>query len=72
MQVSVGPYHSAAVSSNGKLFTWGDGLCGKLGHGGVEGCNEPRQVMALADKKVRPAVARILAPGIPQCWLSVA
>ena len=43
-QVSCGPYHTAAVSAPGALFTWGDGLCGKLGHGTLDSCSEPRQV----------------------------
>lgn len=44
VQVSCGPYHSAAVTSSGALFTWGDGLCGKLGHGDQQSISEPRQV----------------------------
>ncbi|KAK9818108.1 hypothetical protein WJX72_007263 [[Myrmecia] bisecta] len=51
-QISCGPYHSAAIVSDGRLFTWGDGLCGKLGHGGVDSVSEPRPVAALADQKV--------------------
>ncbi|BDA49523.1 probable E3 ubiquitin-protein ligase HERC2 at N-terminal half [Coccomyxa sp. Obi] len=51
-QVSCGPYHTAAVSATGALFTWGDGLCGKLGHGTLDSCSEPRQVEALASKRV--------------------
>ncbi|CAL8464600.1 g4135 [Coccomyxa elongata] len=51
-QVSCGPYHTAAVSATGTLFTWGDGLCGKLGHGTLDSCSEPRQVEALASKRV--------------------
>ena len=43
-QVSCGPYHVAAVASDGALFTWGDGFCGKLGHGGTDGCTSPRKV----------------------------
>ncbi len=43
-QVSCGPYHTAAVSATGALFTWGDGLCGKLGHGTLDSCSKPRQV----------------------------
>ena len=33
--ISVGHRHSAAVTSKGLLYTWGDGIGGKLGH-----CNE--------------------------------
>lgn len=52
LQVSCGPFHSCAVSSAGHLFSWGDGLCGKLGHGNTVTCSEPRQVMALANQAV--------------------
>jgi hypothetical protein len=45
--LSCGPYHLAAVSREGVLFTWGDGLFGKLGHGSHEGCASPRVVEAL-------------------------
>ena len=51
-QVSCGPFHTCAVSSGGRLFSWGDGLCGKLGHGHSLSCAEPRQVAALADQTV--------------------
>ena len=32
-QIVFGPCHTAAVSSNGELFTWGSGWGGKLGLG---------------------------------------
>lgn len=48
-KVSCGPFHAAAISSNGHLFTWGDGMFGKLGHGDHTSCDSPRQVTALAD-----------------------
>ncbi len=50
-QVSCGAFHTAVVSSDGCLFTWGDGLCGKLGHGNHEPCTEPRQVLAFSTQK---------------------
>lgn len=31
--VSLGYYHSAAIKSNGDLYTWGSNLCGELGNG---------------------------------------
>ncbi|DBB18715.1 TPA: hypothetical protein ACH3X3_000321 [Trebouxia sp. C0006] len=52
IQVSCGPYHTCAVSSGGRLFSWGDGLCGKLGHASSDNCTEPRQVSSLADQSV--------------------
>eukprot|EP00879_Flechtneria_rotunda_P029876 GHRR01032339.1.p1 GENE.GHRR01032339.1~~GHRR01032339.1.p1 ORF type:complete len:628 (+),score=228.42 GHRR01032339.1:962-2845(+) len=48
-QVSCGPFHAAAITSEGQLFTWGDGLFGKLGHGDYISCYSPRPVAALAD-----------------------
>jgi RCC1 and BTB domain-containing protein len=31
-QVACGSYHTAAVCANGDLYTWGNGMYGKLGH----------------------------------------
>ena len=52
LQVSCGPFHTCAVSSGGRLFSWGDGLCGKLGHGDSHTRAEPCQVASLADQTV--------------------
>lgn len=48
-KVSCGPFHAAAISNDGRLFTWGDGMFGKLGHGGHESSSSPQAVSALAD-----------------------
>jgi len=48
--VSCGPSHWAAVSRDGRLFTWGDAWDGKLGHGsgGLQmHVGEPRRVVQL-------------------------
>lgn len=52
VQVSCGTFHTCAVSAGGRLFSWGDGLCGKLGQGHLHTCPEPRQVSSLADQTV--------------------
>lgn len=67
MKVACGVWHTAAVvevtdessspdisdsSSYGKLFTWGDGDKGKLGHGDKESRLFPECVTALVDKKI--------------------
>mmetsp|Transcript_15910 Transcript_15910/g.19420 ORF Transcript_15910/g.19420 Transcript_15910/m.19420 type:complete len:606 (+) Transcript_15910:599-2416(+) len=46
-QVTCGSYHTAAVSNNGELYSWGGGMYGKLGHGNEDGCSTPRKVEAL-------------------------
>ncbi len=47
-----GPGHSAAITHEGKLYTWGMGRDGQLGHGDTEPRLEPTQVASLADKTV--------------------
>ena len=41
--MSCGAYHTAAVSEDGALFTWGNGLFGKLGHGDTASALVPRR-----------------------------
>lgn len=50
--VSCGPYHTAAVTMDGCLFTWGHGLFGKLGHGDTHTVLTPRLVEGLAEHVV--------------------
>ncbi|KAE9617418.1 hypothetical protein Lal_00034743 [Lupinus albus] len=45
--VSCGPWHTAMISSNGQLFTFGDGTFGALGHGDRENVSYPREVESL-------------------------
>ena len=52
-QVACGPHHMAAVVASGRLYTWGDGFAGKLGHGDRGGCAEPRVVEGLRHLQVR-------------------
>lgn len=42
--VSAGELHSSAVTSDGDLYTWGDGFCGQLGHGNKRPYLVPKQV----------------------------
>lgn len=46
-QVTCGSYHTAAVTGNGDLWTWGGGMYGKLGHGNEAGCSTPKRVEGL-------------------------
>ncbi|CAB9507022.1 RCC1 and BTB domain-containing protein 2 [Seminavis robusta] len=47
VQVTCGSYHTAAVTGNGDLYTWGGGMYGKLGHGNENGHSTPKRVEAL-------------------------
>jgi hypothetical protein len=42
--VAAGELHSATVTSDGDVYTWGDGFCGQLGHGDKRPGLTPRQV----------------------------
>lgn len=50
--ISAGESHSACVTASGKLFTWGDGQYGKLGHGSTQTELVPLQVMGLEDVEI--------------------
>ncbi|CAK9138076.1 unnamed protein product [Ilex paraguariensis] len=45
--ISCGPWHTAAITSVGQLFTFGDGTFGALGHGNCRSTSTPRQVETL-------------------------
>ena len=42
--IACGSGHSAAVSVNGELFTWGQGSNGRLGHGDNNNQTKPKYV----------------------------
>ncbi|KAL9251783.1 PH, RCC1 and FYVE domains-containing protein [Drosera capensis] len=46
--VSCGPWQTALITSNGQLFTFGDGTFGVLGHGDRESVSYPREVESLS------------------------
>ncbi|CAK8532869.1 unnamed protein product [Lathyrus sativus] len=45
--VACGPWHTALITSTGKLFSFGDGTFGVLGHGDRENVSYPREVESL-------------------------
>lgn len=47
LAVACGSWHSAIVTFNGRLFTFGDGAFGVLGHGDRENIAYPREVESL-------------------------
>lgn len=51
VSVSCGTWHSAVSTSNGKLFTFGDGTFGALGHGDRESIPYPKEVQSLGGHK---------------------
>ncbi|CAN4081244.1 unnamed protein product [Withania somnifera] len=45
--ISCGPWHTALITSSSRLFTFGDGTFGALGHGDRSGSITPREVETL-------------------------
>lgn len=51
--VYTGGRHSLALTTDGKVFSWGEGDDGKLGHFSRWNCDKPRLIEALKSKRVR-------------------
>ncbi|KAE8731548.1 hypothetical protein F3Y22_tig00002799pilonHSYRG00132 [Hibiscus syriacus] len=51
LSIACGAWHSALATSDGKLFTFGDGKFGVLGHGDRESVPYPKQVQMLSGLK---------------------
>jgi alpha-tubulin suppressor-like RCC1 family protein len=51
-QVSCGSMHSMAVTTQNKLFTWGTGTHGRLGHGNFKNVLEPKELLQLSNLRV--------------------
>ncbi|XP_011141461.1 E3 ubiquitin-protein ligase HERC2 [Harpegnathos saltator] len=50
--IACGSGHSAAIASNGELYTWGLGEYGRLGHGDTATQMKPKLVQALSGQRV--------------------
>lgn len=50
--IACGSGHSAAIASNGELYTWGLGEYGRLGHGDTSTQMKPKLVQALSGQRV--------------------
>ena len=48
-EVACGSGHSAAITTNGELYTWGQGDHGRLGHGDTANQLRPKQVLGTED-----------------------
>ena len=57
VRVSAARYHALAVSRDGRVYTWGGGLYGQLGHGDRYPRFEPTLVAALIRVNITDAVA---------------
>ncbi|XP_065861404.1 PH, RCC1 and FYVE domains-containing protein 1-like [Euphorbia lathyris] len=57
--ISCGVWHTAAVTSSGQLFTFGDGSFGALGHGDRSSTGIPREVEALRGLKTKKVACGI-------------
>ena len=51
--MEIGGRHSLALTTDGKVFSWGEGDDGKLGHFSRWNCDKPRLIEALKSKRVR-------------------
>ncbi|XP_067929562.1 uncharacterized protein [Watersipora subatra] len=57
VDVICGRYHTLAIDKYGRLFTWGWGLFGQLGHDSIDNELSPKRVAALDDVFVISAAA---------------
>ncbi|KAJ4722725.1 Regulator of chromosome condensation (RCC1) family with FYVE zinc finger domain [Melia azedarach] len=51
LSIACGTWHTALATSNGKLFTFGDGSFGALGHGNRESFTYPKEIQLLSGLK---------------------
>ncbi|OXU31335.1 hypothetical protein TSAR_012680, partial [Trichomalopsis sarcophagae] len=51
--VHSGGKHALALTQDGKVFSWGEGEDGKLGHGNRVSLDKPRLIEALKSKRIR-------------------
>ncbi|XP_020272328.1 ultraviolet-B receptor UVR8, partial [Asparagus officinalis] len=68
-QVSCGEYHTAALSENGEVYTWGLGSMGQLGHCSLQSCDKeliPRRVVSLEGIVVKD----VACGGVHSCALT--
>jgi alpha-tubulin suppressor-like RCC1 family protein len=57
VEIQAGDFHAIALTADGKVYTWGAGGDGQLGHGNTNNQNTPRQIPDI------PLIARISAGG---------
>jgi alpha-tubulin suppressor-like RCC1 family protein len=52
IQIACGSKHMLALSSDHKVYSWGSGDFGVLGHGGETGVNKPQLIRALIGEDI--------------------
>ncbi|XP_071532835.1 E3 ubiquitin-protein ligase HERC2 isoform X2 [Panulirus ornatus] len=72
--VHSGGRHAMALTVDGKVFSWGEGEDGKLGHGNRLSYDKPKLIEALKSKRIRDIAcgsshsAAITSSGELYCW----
>ena len=51
VQLSACGFHTGCITTNGEVYTWGEGKFGRLGHGNERNCHTPKLVENLIGKK---------------------
>ena len=55
--LAAGVKHMLAITDEGKMYSWGDGSCGRLGHGDHTTVSEPRLLSTLKSHRMRCCAA---------------
>lgn len=57
IDITAGQYHNLALTAEGKVFSWGWGVHGQLGHADINDSYKPKKIIHLADKVVTQIAA---------------
>jgi alpha-tubulin suppressor-like RCC1 family protein len=52
VHISAGCEHSAAITADGSMFSWGHGDGGRLGHGDNGPCFTPKELFAVKEMNI--------------------
>lgn len=72
--IVAGKFHSLAMTIDGRVYSWGHGRSGRLGHGNEEVQLEPRMIDALCKVRIRSIAASenhslaLTSDGDVYCW----
>jgi alpha-tubulin suppressor-like RCC1 family protein len=73
VHLACGVQHGLAVSEDGRVWSWGNGLMGKLGHGNDADCLYPTEVKFFTERVIYVAAgpfnsAAVTASGVTYVW----